>query len=330
VEELERLDTVLKLLRKYNRGRGRLIWLGLVIVGLAILWGLWLLQKPVRSTEVTLIADVSYVEFVLATSQAVIGPIPLEGLETVGAVVELPPDRRRKTNPVSLRTGPGGNLSFDPGAMPAETWLSLRPGDRPNTYMLRLRTPKPVQIAATARGILTGVSDKAVSLSHPSPIRFDLEEKTVTDFVLEIAPTSAPRLVTGIAVRSLKLYRVPEQGDARETSAILDGKLYLEELHGRLVDLRAGQILLLEDLRKAELGEVILKPDRISLVFGGEIGALKTGPATARTDRMPTKLESLQAKDLSNALWAGLLGVATIVGVVTAVMTYLYTRRGGG
>jgi hypothetical protein len=103
LEELERLDRLARLLGKHGPVRPDRMRAARRHRGVPIATVMLLNQRQVRSTEITLVADVSYMEFVLAASQPVIGAIPLISLESAGAGVELLPDKAPTSTPVALR-----------------------------------------------------------------------------------------------------------------------------------------------------------------------------------------------------------------------------------
>jgi hypothetical protein len=346
ISRVERLDRLVALLRKHDSDY-RWAVLGLASA-VALMIVLALYQARVDETEITLETETSELSFTLAVPQSLIRPTRLASLGAAGlSAVELPtaPTRApRVVQPaegVTLKLGAGdgrrrGQLTLDPGTLPAGTRVWLRTTDRDRVHLISLRFPDGGEVAASGSGLLPvqgpDVGRFALELAKPEGIRFVLGRE-VTDFTLELLEAVPEfQLNPELAVSDLRLIRVlqhfrtdaagiplPPAGPAlaaREVSTIRAGALYFEELEGKKIDLRPGQELVLKGLEEARLLRVKLTKNGIVSALRAKVSGLETGPESARRSLMPNRAEWLESRHLTKLLWGGLAVWVSILGAL--------------
>jgi hypothetical protein len=174
-------------------------------------------------------------------------------------------------------------------------------------------------VSGTIRAAAPRLAQKVLTAATPQPIVLTPGSAQLD---LDLAPLNAGAglLAPGLDVIELGLMRIDEvtEGDrtaVRAVSTVQSGSVYLEELGGRELRLRAHEGLRF-DLARGEVRSIGVKDGALALNFHGRVRGMASGPLDHPRNLMPRWLDWLRENQPLSLLWGSavyLFGVSTAV-----------------
>ena len=294
------------------------------------------------STEIEMNLRLDQISFVLPARQVVSQQLSLASLGITGvSQVELP--RAERSDAKTLVSGRdfdsnfaltaagepphSGEVALPDLILPAQTKVSWEKSESPNQFRLKLPANGlnlnadvngPVRVNSIAGGEsqLTFLSPKSVIFkAQPGEVNLDL-----TFRALPQKPSSMP-----LAIQDLNLLRIEDRRGidglpVRRVSTILSGTIFFEELNGKKLTLRPGEMIELDN-SQGEIVSLELKDD-IAVQFRGRVRGIVSGPADAHHSLMPTWLEWLNARQGLSLFWGSAI---YLFGLVVGFLRWLRT-----
>jgi hypothetical protein len=322
--ELAKLQRDLEPVRHVNR------WVGSTMFVATIALVSVLLLAHVRESEIELDLVVSELRFQVGSRQQLTDTLQLAALGAAGlSQVALPGlDENGKIPASSVRlsadngAAAAGTISLEPIVASAHAEMTLRLGDVPGELRLsmsRLDELLRADVSGTIRAALPRFAQKVFITATPQPIVLTPGSAQVD---LDLAPlSSGPGLFApGLEVTELGLMRVDEvtedDGTAvRAVSTVQSGSVYLEELGGRELRLRAHEGLRFT-LARGEVRSIGVKDGALALNFHGRVRGMASGPLDHPRNLMPRWLDWLRENQPLSLLWGSavyLFGLSTAV-----------------
>jgi hypothetical protein len=322
--ELAKLQRDLEPVRHVNR------WVGSTMFVATIALVSVLLLAHVRESEIELDLVVSELRFQVGSRQQLTDTLQLAALGAAGlSQVALPGlDENGKIPASSVRlsadngAAAAGTISLEPIVASAHAEMTLRLGDVPGELRLsmsRLDELLRADVSGTIRAALPRFAQKVFITATPQPIVLRPGSAQVD---LDLAPlSSGPGLFApGLEVTELGLMRVDEvtedDGTAvRAVSTVQSGSVYLEELGGRELRLRAHEGLRFT-LARGEVRSIGVKDGALALNFHGRVRGMASGPLDHPRNLMPRWLDWLRENQPLSLLWGSavyLFGLSTAV-----------------
>lgn len=289
-----------------------------------------LLVARVGETEVELDLVASELRFTVDSRQQLTDMMQLASLGTSGLESVMLPgtDAAHSAPAPAVRlladaTGAAaGTISLAPLVVPAQAEVTLRIGDVPGEIRLSINRFSDVVRADVSGSVGVTVqrrAPKTLVTATPQPI---VLVPGSADIDLDLAPLSAGAtfVAAGLTITNLSMVRVDEvsQGDktvVRRVSTLQSGSVFLEELGGRELRLRAREGLRFTEAR-GEIRSIGLKVGQLTVNFHGEVRGMASGSLEHPRNLMPRWLEWRRANEPLSLLWGAavyLFGVATAV-----------------
>jgi len=327
---LQRLSELAKLQRDLTPVRHVNRWVGAALFAVTIALVSVLLLAHVRESEIELNLVVSELRFQVDSRQQLTDTVQLAALGASGlSQVALPGVDKSGKVPASgvrLSTDNGGaaagTISLEPIVAPAHAEMTLRLGDVPGELRLSVSHLDAVlraDVSGTIRAAAPRLAQKVLTAATPQPIVLTPGSAQVD---LDLAPLNAGAglLAPGLDVTELGLMRIDEvtEGDrtaVRAVSTVQSGSVYLEELGGRELRLRAHEGLRFA-LARGEVRSIGVKDGALALNFHGRVRGMASGPLDHPRNLMPRWLDWLRENQPLSLLWGSavyLFGLSTAV-----------------
>jgi len=327
---LQRLSELAKLQRDLTPVRHVNRWVGAALFAVTIALVSVLLLAHVRESEIELNLVVSELRFQVDSRQQLTDTVQLAALGASGlSQVALPGVDKSGKVPASgvrLSTDNGGaaagTISLEPIVAPAHAEMTLRLGDVPGELRLsesHLDAVLRADVSGTIRAAAPRLAQKVLTAATPQPIVLTPGSAQVD---LDLAPLNAGAglLAPGLDVTELGLMRIDEvtEGDrtaVRAVSTVQSGSVYLEELGGRELRLRAHEGLRFA-LARGEVRSIGVKDGALALNFHGRVRGMASGPLDHPRNLMPRWLDWLRENQPLSLLWGSavyLFGLSTAV-----------------
>ena len=290
----------------------------------------FLLLAHVRESEVELDLVVTNLRFKVDSRQQLTDMLQLETLGASGlshvALPGIEVNGSASVSAVRLSTdasgAAAGTISLEPMVAPAHAEITVGVGDVPGEFRLSIS-----RLDAVLRADVNGTIHAAEPRSQEQTLNVVTPQSIVlapgsTDVNLDLAPqrADATLFAPGLTITDMTVMRIDEvhEGDqtvVRAASTIRSGSVYLEELGGRELRLRAN-----EGLRFAEaFGEIrsiARQGGGLALNFHGRVRGMVCGPLEHPRNLMPRWLDWLRANQPLSLLWGSalyLFGLSTAV-----------------
>jgi hypothetical protein len=340
-EKLESLQHLASLVEIEGKSRPRPAmshWPIAVIFAATLLIASVLLFSGPRSTEIEMDLHVDQLAFALSQRQVLSEPLQLSSLGLTGiSQLELP--RAANADARTLLTGrdfdssialtalPTGELSLPELVLPEHSRIVVERSDVPLQYRFVLPAANggfsadvngPVRISSIAG------EQHPINFPGPRSIVFKPQaQQADLDLTFLKLPQKLSRMP--LAVQDLSLIRIDDRRGidalpARRVSTILSGSLYFEDLNGKTLSLRPGELIEL-DASQGQIESLQLKDD-IAIQFRGHVRGIASGPADIRRSLMPNWLEWLKARQGLSLLWGSAIYV---FGLIAGVLRWLRT-----
>jgi hypothetical protein len=320
--QLAQLQRDLTPIRHVNR------WIGAALFVATIALVSVLLLAHVRESEIELNLVVSGLRFKVDSRQQLtdmlqLATVGVSGLSHV-ALPGVDESRNAPAGGVRLSADNGGaaagTISLEPIVAPARAEITFRIGDVPGELRLSISHLDAVlraDVSGTIRAAAPRLAQKVLSAATPQPIVLTPGSANVD---LELAPLSAGAalIAPGLTITELTLMRIDEvsEGDktaVRAVSTIQSGSVYLEELGGRELHLRAHEGLRFVQAR-GEVRSIGVKDGALALNFHGRVRGMASGPLDHPRNLMPRWLDWLRENQPLSLLWGSavyLFGLST-------------------
>jgi hypothetical protein len=200
--------------------------------------------------------------------------------------------------------------------------VALRIGDVPGELRLSMSQVEGVlraDVSGTIHAAAPRWGQKVLSAATPQPIVLTPGPGAV-DLDLEPASAGAALFAPGLTITELALLRVDQvsEGDrtaVRAVSTVQSGSVYLEELGGRELKLRAHEVLRFEAAR-GEVRSIGVKDGALTLNFHGRVRGMATGPMDHPRNLMPRWLDWLRENQPLTLLWGSAVYLFGLSGAV--------------
>ena len=309
------------------------------VAGTLLILSFLLFLEP-RETEVELVVVTDDLNFVSSDAQRLAGVQQLASFGMTGAEEVRIPLQRGDTSkkmsgsrPQALKlqhSGLGddraaGTISLDDVGLLKDTRVRIRTGGQSGKYSVDFDGDQ-VKVTSVVSGtlVLAMPPKRAEELNFGvgkrleasgSAISLDLESMSSNDH-----HTHAKQFqVTGFSLLRTEEYTVGGDAHARQVSTIKSGRIYLEEIGGRTVDLRSGQQLRFDSSR-GRIRELTVRDDEIYVAFHGWVQGMSTGTVDSPRSLMPSWLEWIQSRRPVVLLWVATIYVS---GLALAVVRWL-------
>lgn len=322
--ELANLQRDLEPARHVNR------WVGAAVFAATIALVSVLLLAHVRESEIELNLVVSELRFQVDFRQQLTDTLQLATLGASGlsqvALPGLDESGKVPASGVRLSADNGGasagTISLEPIVASAYAEMTLRLGDVPGELRLSMSHLDDVlraDVSGTIRAAAPRFAQKVITAATPQPI---VLTPGLAQVDLDLAPLNpgAGLLAPGLDVIELGLMRIDEVTEADKTavravSTIQSGSVYLEELGGRELRLRAHEGLRFA-LARGEVRSIGVKDGALALNFHGRVRGMASGPLDHPRNLMPRWLDWLRENQPLSLLWGSavyLFGLSTAV-----------------
>jgi hypothetical protein len=322
--ELAKLRRDLEPVRHVNR------WVGAALFAATIALVSVLLLAHVRESEIELDLVVSELRFQVDSRQQLTDTLQLAALGASGlSQVALPGlDESGKIPGLSVRLSAddrgaaAGTISLEPIVAAAHSEMTLRLGEVPGELRLSMSHLDELlraDVSGTIRAAVPRFAQKVFTAATPQPIVLTPGSGQVD---LDLAPLNfGPGwFAPGLEVTELGLMRIDEVtgGDrtaVRAVSTVESGSVYLEELGGRELRLRAHEGLGFA-LARGEVRSIGVKNGALALNFHGRVRGMASGPLDHPRNLMPRWLDWLRENQPLSLLWGSavyLFGLSTAV-----------------
>ncbi|MDP8990227.1 MAG: hypothetical protein M3N41_09150 [Acidobacteriota bacterium] len=276
-----------------------------------------------KGTGIELDFHVDQISFALIHRQMLTGPLSLSslGLSGIGRV-DIPRAKNAEAATVVAGRDFDSGLSFtaagdakSPGqvtlsevVLPATTRLTLKRAEAPRQFRLTIPSSglNP-GIAVNGTIQISAINGKEHTLDFMSPKSISLRPDS-PQIDLDMTFLHIPQNISTmpLAIQDLSFLRIEDRHamdgvPARRVSTIHSGVIYLEDLNGKKVLLRSGEMFELEG-SQGQLEFLQLKDD-IVVRFRGRVSGITFGPQEVRRSLMPTWLEWLKARQGLSLLW---------------------------
>jgi hypothetical protein len=342
IDSLEELSRLVKLVESSQTKRRPNLWLlpALFLTTLIILS--ILLFGHVSETEIELDVIASDVSFAVPDQQVLTKLMQLNRLGIDGLnEIRIPrsqeepshtiksADNKQGTlrvliNPEKKETG---SVSLSSVIVPVGTRVRIYPTEIANQYGLSLMGSS-VDLRAEIYGrIQMSFSDHTsmmYNFASPKAIVMTSDSQDVR-LVFSVANDSiGAGFSSQLAADELRLFEIDEFVDQKNTivrkvSTIHSGTLYLEELKGKEIQLRAREQISFKQ-SVGEIRTIRLNDNRVELKYYGRVRGMDSGFAENKRNLMPTYLEWLSARHGLSLLWGTTL---YIFGIIVGVLRWL-------
>ena len=322
--ELAKLQRELQPVRHVNR------WVGAAAFAATVALVSVLLLAHVRESEIELDLVVSELRFQVDSRQQLTDTWQLAALGASGlsqvASPGLDASGRVPASAVRLSADNGGaaagTISLEPIVVPAHAEITLGLGDVPGELRLAVSHLDDVlraDVTGAIRAAAPRFAQKVLTVVTPQPIVLTPGSAQVD---LNLAPLipGAGLFAPGLTITGLGLMRIDEvsEGDkttVRAVSTVQSGSVYLEELGGRELRLRAHEGLRFT-LARGEVRSIGIKDGALALNFHGRVRGMASGPLDHPRNLMPRWLDWLRENQPLSLLWGSavyLFGLSTAV-----------------
>jgi hypothetical protein len=326
----QRLSQLWQLQRDLTPSREKNRWAVAALFAATVAIVSVLLLAHVRESEVELDLMVSELRFKVDSRQQLTDMLQLETLGASGlSRVALPGIDANGSAPVSAvrlsadaSGAAAGTISLEPMVAPAHAEITLSVGDVPGEFRLSISRLDAV-LRADVNGTIhaAGPRSPQQTLNVATPQSIVLTPgSTGVNLDLALQSADATLVAPGLTITDMTVMRIDEVHEGGETvvraaSTILSGSVYLEELGGRELRLRAN-----EGLRFAaafgEIRSIGRKGGGLALNFHGRVRGMVSGPLEHPRNLMPRWLDWLRANQPLSLLWGSaiyLFGLSTAV-----------------
>jgi hypothetical protein len=340
LEALRRLSDLVGICDNAERNPPRSRWPLIAVFGCTLLIVSILLFTGPGSTEIEMNLRLDQVGFVLPVRQVLSEQLSRASLGVTGvSQVELPRAERSEArtlvsgrdfdSSVALTvTGERpllGEVALPDLILPAQTKVSFRKSEGPNHFRLTIPTAGlnlsaavngPVNVSPIAGG------QAQLNFRSPKSVIFTSQSQEVNlDLTFRVLPQKISPMP--LTVQDLNLLRIEDRRGieglpVRRVSTILSGTIIFEELNGKKVSLRPGEVIEMES-SKGEIVSLEFKDD-IAVQFHGRVRGITSGPADIHQNLMPTWLEWLKARQGLSLFWGSAI---YLFGLVVAIRRWL-------
>lgn len=341
ISEITDLQHLLQISAREDTGARAYVLLSLLLVSLLISSGLIFTPRP--HTTIELEARAIGVQFRTSREQLVVSSLRLSSIG-VSDVKELIAPQHWLQPAVTAGAGaPGGvrlsTTTAAPGAISTGD-LVLAAGSQitversPESHTMRLSlSPPPDLLSLYMNGrveLRTTAAEPARELALRSPQMVQLRGGAGG---LQVDITPPPRqLVTDVLIDSLSFQSTQVLNGAglggttitSEQSWLQAGHIYLDEIGGKVIEIRSGQQIDL-DMDVGTLRAVITDDSSgVGVRFHGRVRKLTSGAGSTETNLMPSYLEWLEARHGLKLFWGTAL---YCFGLLTAALRWWSPRR---
>ncbi len=305
-------------------------WAGAALFAATLFVISFLLVTSVRDTEVELDLVVSELRFKVDSRQQLtdmqqlaslgasgLSRVAVPGVDAVGGAA-VPGVRLL----AKARGAAAGTISLAPIVAPARAEVTLRTGDVLGELRLSvngLDNAVRADVSGTIGVTWPRHAPQTLDAATPQPI---VLTPGSADVDLDLAPLNgvATLFVPGLTITELSLMRIDEvsQGGktaVRSVSTLQSGRVFLEELGGRELRLRAHEGLRFVEAR-GEIRSIGLSDGWLAVNFHGRARGMASGSLEHPRNLMPRWLEWLRANQPLSLLWGAavyLFGISTAV-----------------
>jgi hypothetical protein len=318
LERLERMSRLIQLSAAARRPVRGARWVAISIVGATVLLLSILLFVRVQETGIELEVVVDELAFVAGSTQLLSDLVPARTLGLSGLrSVDLPDDGALASETVRFTAGAAGTISLGPVVAAESGRVRIAHGDAPFRFRLMVDPlAAPLDVGVHGAVVLRMPGRPAIERDFATP-RGVTAQPDAGAVDIDIVLPAAVTLGSQLDVVQLSFSRIDELADdgttsVRRVSTVRSGTLYLEELNGRALPLRAGEPIRFGAAR-GWLRFVQLDEDRIHVAFRGRVSGLSTGWGEAERSLMPSQLEWLRARHGLVLLWGAVLYVSGMV-----------------
>jgi len=342
LEALRRLSDLAGICDRAQPAPSRRRWpLIAAFAGTLLIVSILLFTGP-GSTEIEMNLRLDQIGFVLPASQVLSRQLSLASLGITGvSQVELPRAERSEAKTLVsgqdfdsnfALTAAGETPNLGEVALPdlilrAQTKVSWEKSESPKQFRLKLPANGlnlnaavygPVRVSSIAGG------ESQLNFLSPKSVIFKTQSGEVN---LDLTFRALPQKLTSmpLAIQDLNLLRIEDRRGidglpVRRLSTILSGTIFFEELNGKKLTLRPGEIIELEN-SKGEIESLEFKDD-ISVQFRGRVRDIVSGPADIHHSLMPTWLEWLKARQGLSLFWGSAI---YLFGLVVGLLRWMRT-----
>jgi len=340
LEALRRLSDLVGICDGAELTPSRSRWPLIAVFGCTLLIVSILLFTGPGSTEIEMNLRLDQIGFVLPVRQVLSEQLSLASLGVTGvSQVELPrAERSEATTLVSghdfdssvALTAAGerplfGEVALPDLILPAQTKVSFQKSEGPNHFRLTLPATGlnlsaavngPVRVSSIAGG------EAQLTFLSPKSVIFKAQSQEVN---LDLTFRALPQKISPmpLTVQDLNLIRIEDRRGieglpVRRVSTILSGSIFFEELNGKKLTLRPGEVIEMES-SQGEIVSLEFKDD-IAVRFHGRVRGITSGTADIHQSLMPTWLEWLKARQGLSLFWGSAI---YLLGLVVAIRRWL-------
>ena len=342
LEALRRLSDLVGICDRAKPASVRRRWPLIAAFGATLIIVSILLFTGPGSTEIEMNLRLDQISFVVPVRQVLSEQMSLASLGITGVgQVELP--RAERSDARTLVSGHdfdsnfaltaagepplSGEVALPDLILPAQARVSFQKSASPKQFRFKLPTDGlnltanvdgPVKVSSIGGGEsqLTFLSPKSVIFKAQSP-------QVNLDLTLRALPQKLSSMP--LTIQDLNLLRIEDRRGidglpVRRLSAILSGTIFFEELNGKKLTLRPGEMIEMES-SQGEIASLELKDD-IAVQFRGRVRGIASGPADSRHSLMPTWLEWLKARQGLSLFWGSAI---YLFGLVAGLLRWLRT-----
>jgi len=340
LEALRRLSDLVGICDSAELIPPRSRWPLIAVFGCTLLIVSILLFTGPTSTEIEMNLRLDQVSFVLPVRQVLSEQLSLGSLGVTGvSQVELP--RAEGAEARTLVSGHdfdsnialtaagkpalSGQVALPDLILPAQTKVSFERGESPKHFRLTLpATGLNLSAGVNGHVRVSSIAGGEAQLTFLSPksVIFKPQSQEVN---LDLAFLALPQKIAPmpLTVRDLNLLRIEDRRGiegfpVRRVSTILSGTIFFEELNGKKLTLRPGEVIEMES-SEGEILSLEFKDD-IAVRFRGRVRGIVSGPADIRQSFMPTWLEWLKARQGLSLFWGSAI---YLFGLVVGILRWL-------
>jgi len=342
LEALRRLSDLVGICDRAQLAPPRRRWPLIAVFGGTLLIVSILLFTGPRSTEIEMNLRLDRISFVLPVREVLSEQLSLASLGVTGvSQVELPRAERSEARTLVsghdfdsnfALTAAGerpllGEVALPDLILPAQTKVSFEKSESPKQFRLKLPA-NGLNLNADVNGLVRVSSiaggESQLTFLSPKSVIFKAQSGEVN---LDLTFRALPQKLSSmpLTIQDLNLLRIEDRRGieglpVRRVSTILSGTIFFEELNGKKLTLRPGEMIELEN-SQGEIVSLEFKDD-IAVQFRGRVRGIVSGPADFHHSLMPTWLEWLKARQGLSLFWGSAI---YLFGLVVGLLRWLRT-----
>jgi hypothetical protein len=319
LRKLLRLERLAKMSENIKPKQKRRRWPIIIMLTATLVIFSSLLFVRKSKTEIELNAKLSSVQFTVPTEQIItktsggiseieLGPIDQVNLD--GKVFEANSSQVRLSAVAGDRAG---KLVLAGIKSQPNTKVLLQHTEVPHQFRISLEAPveKKIEFEVTVSGPIE------ITCSNFGRVPYNSKDARQATFTaasnqVEIILTFPAAIqfamlqdipVNSISFSQLEAFISPEYTQYKPTSSIISGDVYLGELNGKVINLRAAQRLQLTPEPQGKLHSMIVRDEAIEMRFSAYVKELTTGSDEHPRSLMPTLLEWCMSQQGLILMW---------------------------